>query len=94
MEQCNRAEQNTAKLQLKSALGMCVCVCFVKQRRKHFQVAEHLVESNLQSVDSHGVIRLTQYTDQVSKVRLAKIFPDNQVRKGLLVPDGRPSERR
>ena len=30
------------------------------------QVSEHLVESNLQSVDSHGAIRLTQYTDQVS----------------------------
>ena len=74
---------------------VCLFVCcFVKQRQKHFQVAEHLVESNLQSVDSHGVIRLTQYTDQVSKVRLAKIFPNIQVRKGLLVPDGRPSERR
>jgi len=44
------------------------------------EVSEHLVESNLQSVDSHGVVRLTQYTDQV--------------RKGLLVAGGRPTERR
>jgi len=44
------------------------------------EVSEHLVEANLQSVDSHGVVRLTQYTDQVQK--------------GLLVADGRPVERR
>ena len=27
-------------------------------------VGEHLVESNLQSIDSHGVVRLEQYVDQ------------------------------
>ena len=44
-----------------------------KQRQKHIldQVSEHLVESNLQSVDSHGVIRLTQYADQVFLISLA-----------------------
>ena len=61
-------------------------------------MSEHLVESNLQSVDSHGAIRLTQYTDQVywDWVELGKRFefPYIQVRKGLLVPDGRPTERR
>ena len=35
MEQCNGAEQNTAKLQLKSALGMCVCA-FGKAETKAF----------------------------------------------------------
>ena len=30
-------------------------------------VARHLVESNLQSVDSHGVVRLEQYTEQAEK---------------------------
>ena len=30
-------------------------------------VGEHLVESNLQSIDSHGVVRLEQYADQVNR---------------------------
>ena len=39
-------------------------------------VGEHLVESNLQSIDSHGVVRLEQIADQA--------------RKGLFSPNGRP----
>ena len=39
-------------------------------------VGEHLVESNLQSIDSHGVVRLEQYAEQA--------------RKGLFSPDGCP----
>ena len=30
-------------------------------------VGEHLVESNLQSIDSHGVVRLEQYAEQGHK---------------------------
>ena len=30
-------------------------------------VGEHLVESNLQSIDSHGVVRLGQYAEQVNR---------------------------
>ena len=30
-------------------------------------VGEHLVESNLQSIDSHGVVRLEQYADQCQR---------------------------
>ena len=37
----------------------------MKKTKKYIQVSEHLVEANLQSVDSHGVVRLTQYTEQV-----------------------------
>ena len=59
---------------------VCMCVCISLPVCLHFflfaciflpeflyfsQVSEHLVEANLQSVDSHGVVRLTQYTDQV-----------------------------
>ena len=46
---------------------LCVCICFpvCLHLKTYFQVSEHLVEANLQSVDSHGVVRLTQYTDQV-----------------------------
>jgi LDH2 family malate/lactate/ureidoglycolate dehydrogenase len=40
------------------------------------EVGEHLVESNLQSIDSHGVLRLVQYVEQAEK--------------GLFKPAGRP----
>ena len=46
----------------------CWCLLFYLLfvcKDKIVKVSEHLVESNLQSVDSHGVIRLTQYTEQV-----------------------------
>ena len=39
-------------------------------------VGEHLVGSNLQSIDSHGVVRLEQYVDQA--------------KKGLFTPSGFP----
>ena len=43
-------------------------------------VADHLVDSNLLSVDSHGVVRLEQYAEQVEKK--------------LCTPDGKPELRK
>ena len=95
--------------ELLGAMKMCVCQfcrCLHAYKDKSVQVSEHLVESNLQSVDSHGVIRLTQYTDQVFLISLEKAkvwqklvlvswgFRDIQVRRGLLVADGHPTQRK
>ena len=43
-------------------------------------VGEHLVESNLQSIDSHGVVRLEQYVDQCQR--------------GLFTPGQTPKSKR
>ena len=53
-------------------------------------VGKHLVDSNLQSVDSHGVVRLAQYSEQAEK----KLFDPRgapsvrQTERGGWVVDG------